>query len=86
MAKTHRFEFYVFARDSIVGAGLIVCGLYMVLWGQSKEMKEKAKLGLTESSPGIGLVEVATDGDQTSNISPPDEEGSLPKEQHPQNY
>ncbi|XP_048231381.1 WAT1-related protein At1g25270 isoform X3 [Ricinus communis] len=73
-------------RDSIVGAGLIVCGLYMVLWGQSKEMKEKAKLGLTESSPGIGLVEVATDGDQTSNISPPDEEGSLPKEQHPQNY
>ncbi|XP_048231380.1 WAT1-related protein At1g25270 isoform X2 [Ricinus communis] len=73
-------------QGSIVGAGLIVCGLYMVLWGQSKEMKEKAKLGLTESSPGIGLVEVATDGDQTSNISPPDEEGSLPKEQHPQNY
>ncbi|KAI5385817.1 hypothetical protein KIW84_072430 [Lathyrus oleraceus] len=29
---------------SILGAVLIVCGLYMVLWSKNKEMKEKAQL------------------------------------------
>lgn len=29
---------------SIIGAVLIVCGLYMVLWGKSKEMKKNNQL------------------------------------------
>ena len=30
---------FMLSIDSILGAALIVCGLYMVLWGKSKEMK-----------------------------------------------
>ncbi|OWM84940.1 hypothetical protein CDL15_Pgr027727 [Punica granatum] len=29
---------------SVLGAGLIVCGLYMVLWGKGKEMKRLNQL------------------------------------------
>ncbi|XP_058734013.1 WAT1-related protein At1g25270-like [Vicia villosa] len=31
---------------SMVGAMMIVCGLYAVLWGQSKEMKKKTKISV----------------------------------------
>lgn len=32
------------SNGSIVGAGLIVCGLYMVLWGKTREIKNKTQL------------------------------------------
>ena len=62
--------------DSILGAGLIVCGLYMVLWGKGKEAKEKARIVSTPSSPDSDTVEVVTEGDH--DISKKD---TLPKEQ-----
>ena len=36
--------------DSILGAALIVCGLYMVLWGKSREMKMKNQPEPSKSS------------------------------------
>jgi len=33
----------------VVGAVLIVCGLYMVLWGKSKEMKNITQLVPSET-------------------------------------
>ncbi|XP_065871957.1 WAT1-related protein At1g68170-like [Euphorbia lathyris] len=41
---------------SILGGALIVIGLYLALWGQSKEMKDKAKLVRTKSK----LIEVVS--------------------------
>lgn len=31
----------IFSNFSLLGAILIVCGLYVVLWGENKEMKKK---------------------------------------------
>jgi len=35
---------FVLVNFSVIGAVLIVCGLYVVLWGKSKEMKKKNQL------------------------------------------
>ncbi|XP_050209132.1 WAT1-related protein At1g68170-like isoform X2 [Mercurialis annua] len=49
---------------SILGAGLIVCGLYILLWGQNKEIKEKAKLlPKDSSSTNHELLKVVVDDD-----------------------
>ena len=40
----------MFSNDSILGATLIVCGLYMVLWGKSREMKMKNQPEPSKSS------------------------------------
>ncbi|XP_020532834.2 WAT1-related protein At1g68170 [Jatropha curcas] len=46
---------------SILGGLVIVCGLYVVLWGQNKEIKEKAR-----QLPTNEQVEVATNGDNST--------------------
>jgi hypothetical protein len=43
---------------SIFGAMLIVCGLYVVLWGKSEEMKKKNQLVPSQSSNKFGTVEI----------------------------
>ncbi|XP_027931053.1 WAT1-related protein At1g68170-like [Vigna unguiculata] len=43
---------------SVVGAVLIVCGLYMVLWGKSKEMKNITQLVPSETIREAEAVEV----------------------------
>ncbi|RDX77820.1 WAT1-related protein, partial [Mucuna pruriens] len=43
---------------SVVGAVLIVCGLYMVLWGKSKEMKNVTQLVPSETIQEAEAVEV----------------------------
>lgn len=43
---------------SVIGAVLIVCGLYMVLWGKSKEMKKVNHLVSSEISQELKEVEV----------------------------
>ncbi|KAL4028031.1 hypothetical protein IC575_011223 [Cucumis melo] len=44
---------------SVVGAMLIVCGLYMVLWGKSKEMNKCLQLTPSESIGQLALKDVA---------------------------
>lgn len=44
-----QFVFFLFIYFSIIGAVLIVCGLYVVLWGKSKEMKKKSQLVAAQS-------------------------------------
>ncbi|KAJ9158860.1 hypothetical protein P3X46_024404 [Hevea brasiliensis] len=67
---------------SILGAALVVCGLYLLLWGQSKELKEKAQLiPTTNGSPRTESVEVVAEGDPPAlNASFTHEEASLSKE------
>ncbi|OIW13617.1 hypothetical protein TanjilG_07959 [Lupinus angustifolius] len=43
---------------SVVGAVLIVCGLYMVLWGKKKEMKNKSQLVPSEIIKETEVIEV----------------------------
>ncbi|KAG8651065.1 hypothetical protein MANES_07G091700v8 [Manihot esculenta] len=64
---------------SILGAGLIVCGLYMVLWGKDKEMKEK--LLPRETSIKSDNIEIVNEGDQPALNAFVDED-PLPKEQN----
>ncbi|XP_027338080.1 WAT1-related protein At1g68170-like [Abrus precatorius] len=42
----------------IIGAVLIVCGLYVVLWGKSKEMKKKNQLVPAQGTPESNTVEI----------------------------
>ncbi|KAF2319676.1 hypothetical protein GH714_017963 [Hevea brasiliensis] len=67
---------------SILGAALVVCGQYLLLWGQSKELKEKAQLiPTTNGSPRTESVEVVAEGDPPAlNASFTHEEASLSKE------
>ncbi|CAK8530251.1 unnamed protein product [Lathyrus sativus] len=43
---------------SIIGAMLIVCGLYAVVWGKSKEMKKKNQLAPSQSIDKVDTVEI----------------------------
>ncbi|EOX97422.1 Mtn21-like protein [Theobroma cacao] len=54
---------------SIIGAVLIVLGLYVVLWGKGKEMKKMNQLVPSASSPQNGPIEiiVTSSADNTSN-------------------
>ncbi|CAL5213704.1 unnamed protein product [Lathyrus oleraceus] len=46
---------------SMLGAIVIVCGLYAVLWGQSKEMKKKMKIiEITRTTENEGHVVIST--------------------------
>ncbi|KAK7363205.1 hypothetical protein VNO77_05337 [Canavalia gladiata] len=45
---------------SVLGAVMIVCGLYMVLWGQAKEMKKKSPLVPLQNIREFENVEVVT--------------------------
>lgn len=63
---------------SIIGAVLIVMGLYIVLWGKSKEMKKVTHLESSEITPESEEVEVVVTSttvdhgksDDCSNNSP----------------
>ncbi|XP_019053756.1 PREDICTED: WAT1-related protein At1g68170 [Nelumbo nucifera] len=58
---------------SVIGAALIVCGLYVVLWGKGKEMKRMARLMPSKSSRESEPIEVVVansfDGTNTPNNS-----------------
>lgn len=46
---------YVF---SVIGAVLIVCGLYIMLWGKSKEMKTATQMVSSDNTVGeFGVTE-----------------------------
>jgi hypothetical protein len=54
---------------SIFGAMLIVCGLYVVLWGKSEEMKKKNQLVPSQSSNKFGTVEIVVEDKNNHNNS-----------------
>jgi len=50
---------------SVIGAVLIVCGLYMVLWGKSKEIKTSSEeTENVEASAGVEITTVGRDNIQ----------------------
>ncbi|WCJ29868.1 nodulin MtN21 /EamA-like transporter family protein [Euphorbia peplus] len=51
---------------SIIGGVMIVIGLYVVLWGQSKEMKDKARVLIVPIITQNELIEVVSDADSAS--------------------
>ncbi|XP_073226591.1 uncharacterized protein [Cicer arietinum] len=68
---------------SMIGAVLIVCGLYMVLWGKSKEMKKIAQLmtsKIAQESEDVQVVVMSTtdvDKDCDDNLSKSEEIKSI---------
>ncbi|KAG6651960.1 hypothetical protein CIPAW_06G150000 [Carya illinoinensis] len=54
---------------SILGAVLIVCGLYAVLWGKGKEMKEIYKLEPSESPQQSELIDIIVKSPKDVSIS-----------------
>jgi len=50
------FNYLVFVDFSIIGSVMIICGLYVVLWGKSKEMMKKAVS--SESTHKLDTVEI----------------------------
>ncbi|XP_004485529.1 WAT1-related protein At1g25270-like [Cicer arietinum] len=74
---------------SIIGAVLIVCGLYAVVWGKSKEMKKKNQLVPSQSQHEFDTVEIVVkslgedkNNGQANNVQVvKDNEGS-PAEKH----
>ncbi|XP_058752254.1 WAT1-related protein At1g25270-like [Vicia villosa] len=53
---------------SVIGAVLIMVGLYMVLWGKSKEMKKVTHLEITSESEEIEIVVSSNTGDINGKI------------------
>lgn len=72
-----------FVMYSMIGAVLIVCGLYMVLWGKSKEMKKIAQLmtsKIAQESEDVQVVVMSTtdvDKDCDDNLSKSEEIKSI---------
>jgi len=63
-------DFYLFLNMiSVVGAALIVCGLYMVLWGKSKEMKPPTDLVSSETELRRTEVVVVSANDKNEHVS-----------------
>lgn len=54
---------------SVIGAVLIVIGLYMVLWGKSKEMKKVTDLEITPEIEEIEVVVASTKVDHHDSIN-----------------
>ncbi|XP_027922033.1 WAT1-related protein At1g25270-like [Vigna unguiculata] len=54
---------------TVVGAALIVCGLYMVLWGKSKEMKPPTDLVSSETELRRTEVVVVSANDKNEHVS-----------------
>ncbi|KAK7328225.1 hypothetical protein VNO77_22327 [Canavalia gladiata] len=63
---------------SVIGAVLIVIGLYLVLWGKSKEMKKVTHLEITPEFEDIEVVVESTtiDNDKSNNNSQSCSEGN----------
>lgn len=60
----------IFRIYSILGAVLIVIGLYGVLWGKGQEMKRMAKLAPSKSSRDSELFEIVVNSpDATHRIA-----------------
>ncbi|KAK9007466.1 hypothetical protein V6N11_074388 [Hibiscus sabdariffa] len=57
-----------FYLGSIMGAMLIVVGLYVVLWGKGQETKKMKELGLSNNNGAIQVI-VASRNDAATNIS-----------------
>ncbi|WJZ86385.1 hypothetical protein VitviT2T_005845 [Vitis vinifera] len=57
---------------SVIGAVLIIIGLYVVLWGKGKEMKKTAQLDGSKSFRGSGLgdVDLGTSSRDGNRLSP----------------
>ncbi|KAL6346123.1 hypothetical protein AAG906_025403 [Vitis piasezkii] len=57
---------------SVIGAVLIIIGLYVVLWGRGKEMKKTAQLDGSKSFRGSGLgdVDLGTSSRDGNHLSP----------------
>ncbi|XP_047147631.1 WAT1-related protein At1g25270-like [Vigna umbellata] len=54
---------------SVLGASLIVCGLYMVLWSKSKEIKPQTDLVLSETELSTTEVVVVSANDKSDHVS-----------------
>ncbi|KAL2343731.1 hypothetical protein Fmac_005016 [Flemingia macrophylla] len=59
---------------SVIGAVLIVCGLYMVLWGKSKEMRRASHLAPSEkenfeSTVAVGITTLDHDNSDSSHTN-----------------
>ncbi|TKY59546.1 WAT1-related protein [Spatholobus suberectus] len=50
---------------SVIGAVLIVCGLYIMLWGKSKEMKTATQLVSSDNTIGVTEVIVVSTADNS---------------------
>lgn len=62
----------IFACNSLIGAVLIIIGLYVVLWGKGKEMKKTTQLDGSKSFRGSGLgdVDLGTSSRDGNRLSP----------------
>ncbi|XP_058752236.1 WAT1-related protein At1g25270-like [Vicia villosa] len=83
---------------SIIGAVLIVCGLYAVVWGKSKEMKKKNQLAPSQSTDELDTVEIVVrhvledksnhtnnNSDHNNNLHVINDNENSQKDQHVQN-
>lgn len=56
--------------NSVIGAALIVCGLYMVVWGKNKEMKKKKEMEMASSRDQSqrfdNQIQIVTDSQSTN--------------------